>query len=81
MRGAAVAWVRDTQAHYGLSRTTAPASDLFDSELEAQVKEFQRRHQLQDDGIVGKMTLVYLSSYSASASAPVLAEATPVETR
>jgi general secretion pathway protein A len=81
MRGAAVAWVRDTLAHYGLSRTTAPASDLFDSELEAQVKEFQRRHQLQDDGIVGKMTLVYLSSYSASASAPVLAEATPVETR
>jgi len=81
MRGAAVAWVRDTLERYGLSRTTAPASELFDSELEAQVKEFQRRHQLQDDGIVGKMTLVYLSSYSGSASAPALAGSAQAEVR
>ena len=81
MRGAAVAWVRDTLERYGLSRTTAPASELFDSELEAQVKEFQRRHQLQDDGIVGKMTLVYLSSYSGSVSTPALAASTPAEIR
>jgi len=45
------------------------------------VKEFQRRHQLQDDGLVGKMTLVYLSSYSGSAAAPVLSSSTQAETR
>ncbi len=81
MRGASVAWVRDTLARYGLPRNAAPASELFDTELEAQVREFQRRHQLQDDGLVGKMTLVYLSNYSGSASAPVLSGATQAQTR
>lgn len=81
MRGPSVAWVRDTLARYGLPRNTSPASELFDSELEAQVKEFQRRHQLQDDGLVGKMTLVYLSNYSGNAAAPVLSSATQAETR
>jgi general secretion pathway protein A len=77
MHGASVAWVRDTLARYGLPRTTSPASEKFDTDLEAQVKEFQRRHQLQDDGIVGKMTLVYLSNYSGNASAPALSSSTP----
>ena len=81
MRGASVVWVRDTLARYGLPRHSAPASEVFDNELEAQVKEFQRRHQLQDDGIVGKMTLVYLSNYSGNASAPVLTSATQAEAR
>jgi len=81
MRGASVAWVRDTLARYGLPRKTLPTSEQFDTELEAQVKEFQRRHQLQDDGLVGKMTFVYLSSYSGNASAPVLSGPTQVETR
>lgn len=81
MRGAPVAWVRDTLARYGLPRASSPASETFDTELEAQVKEFQRRHQLQDDGVVGKMTLVYLSSYSGSASAPALSGSTQVEAR
>ena len=81
MRGASVAWVRDTLARNGLPRTTSPASELFDTELEAQVKEFQRRHQLQDDGVVGKMTLVFLSSYSGNASAPVLSGSTQAEVR
>jgi general secretion pathway protein A len=81
MRGAAVVWVRDTLARYGLPRHSAPASEVFDTELEAQVKEFQRRHQLQDDGLVGKMTLVYLSNYSGNASAPVLSSAMQTEVR
>jgi general secretion pathway protein A len=81
MRGASVVWVRDTLARYGLPRHSAPASEVFDAELEAQVKEFQRRHQLQDDGVVGKMTLVYLSSYAGNASAPVLSSTTQAEVR
>jgi murein L,D-transpeptidase YcbB/YkuD len=27
------------------------------------VKEFQRRHQLEDDGLVGKTTLILLTNY------------------
>jgi general secretion pathway protein A len=81
MRGASVAWVRDTLKRYGLPRSTQFTSELFDIELETQVKEFQRRHQLQDDGLVGKMTLVYLSNYSGNAAAPVLFSSTQKETR
>jgi general secretion pathway protein A len=76
MRGAPVAWVRDALARYGLPRNSAPDSDVFDTELEAQVKEFQRRHRLEVDGIVGKVTLVYLSNYSGRAPTPVLANST-----
>jgi general secretion pathway protein A len=72
MRGRPVAWVRDALARYGLTRTTQPASDLFDVELETQVREFQRRHQLEDDGVVGKMTLIYLSTYDTAVSQPLL---------
>jgi len=79
MRGESVVWVRDTLARYGLPRSTAPTSDVFDAELEAQVKEFQRRHQLQDDGLVGKTTLVFLSNYSGNASAPVLSSSSQAE--
>jgi general secretion pathway protein A len=73
MRGLPVAWVRDVLARYGLPRASAPASDAFDADLEAQVREFQRRHQLQDDGIVGKMTIVYLSTYDTNSTSPQLA--------
>ena len=79
MRGAPVVWVRDALTRAGFARATAAASDAFDGEIEAAVREFQRRHQLQDDGIVGTMTLVYLSSYSGQASAPVLAAASQAE--
>lgn len=77
MRGRPVAWVRDALAKYGLARTSAPASDMFDAELENQVREFQRRHQLEEDGVVGKMTLVYLSTYDGAAAQPLLLSAKP----
>jgi general secretion pathway protein A len=77
MRGRPVAWVRDALAKYGLARTSAPASDMFDAELETQVREFQRRHQLEEDGVVGKMTLVYLSTYDGAVAQPLLLSATP----
>jgi general secretion pathway protein A len=72
MRGNPVAWVRDVLARYGLPRVNAPKSELFDTDLETQVREFQRRHQLRDDGIVGKLTLVYLSTYDSNAHSPLL---------
>jgi general secretion pathway protein A len=72
MRGAPVVWVRDALAQYGLPRSSRPGSDVFDGELEGQVREFQRRHQLQDDGIVGRMTLIYLRTYDSNAQSPQL---------
>lgn len=77
MRGPAVAWVRDTLAHYGLPRAGNPKSEVFDPELETQVREFQRRHQLEDDGVVGKMTLIYLRTYDSNAESPQLTAAAP----
>ncbi len=77
MRGPAVAWVRDTLAHYGLPRAGNPKSEAFDAELENQVREFQRRHQLEDDGVVGKMTLIYLRTYDSNAESPQLTAAAP----
>lgn len=78
MRGASVEWVRDALARAGLTRISQPGSDAFDGELELRVKEFQNRHQIQDDGIVGKMTLVHLTNYSGDAAAPVLSPMTVV---
>lgn len=75
MRGAPVAWVRSVLQRYGLGQGDSGANDVFDAGLEGQVKEFQRRHQLQDDGIVGKMTLVYLSTFDTNASSPLLTSA------
>lgn len=75
MRGAPVAWVRSVLQRYGLGQGDTGANDVFDAGLEGQVKEFQRRHQLQDDGIVGKMTLVYLSTFDTNASSPLLTSA------
>lgn len=72
MRGASVEWVRDALARAGFTRISQPGSDIFDGELELRVKEFQNRHQIQDDGIVGKMTLVHLTNYSGDVAAPVL---------
>jgi len=74
-RGKRVAWVRDVLAQFGLARTTQQQSDVFDAELDGLVREFQRRHQLQDDGIVGKMSLIYLSTYESDAVSPQLTSA------
>jgi general secretion pathway protein A len=77
MRGPPVAWVRDALARYGLPRSLSPASDVFDTDLESRVREFQRRHQIEDDGVVGKQTLIYLSAHDVS-KPPLLSG--PVET-
>jgi len=75
MRGSPVVWVREALAHYGIPQSSSVPADLFDASLEAQVRDFQRRHQLQDDGIVGKMTLIYLRTYDSNAQSPQIAAA------
>ena len=49
----------------GVSAVT-PGSTLFDAELERAVRDFQRRHGLTEDGIVGKQTLAALNVTAAA---------------
>jgi general secretion pathway protein A len=76
MRGPLVLWVREM-----LSRSGNPAveliSDVYDAKLEAQVKEFQRQHRLDDDGVIGKMTWVQLSTHDERFTPPVLSGPAP----
>jgi general secretion pathway protein A len=69
-RGESVAWLRNTLARY--YRQPATPGDLFDAELERQVQEFQRRHQLPADGIAGLLTMMQLTNYDPAIAPPLL---------
>ena len=59
-----VVWLR--QALEAAQRLKLPADDpqYFDIPLQRQVMDFQRRHGLTADGVVGKQTLIQLNTYS-----------------
>lgn len=71
MRGQSVLWLRNTLSRYQGTPPASP-SDLFDQALETQVKQFQREHQLDDDGIVGNLTLIKLNAYDSMTTSPML---------
>ncbi len=71
MRGQSVVWLRNTLARYN-RQPGGERSDLFDKELETEVKSFQRAHHLEDDGIVGSLTLIKLNSYDPVTAPPML---------
>ncbi|MFQ5935097.1 MAG: AAA family ATPase [Acidiferrobacterales bacterium] len=72
MQGRSVLWLRNTLARSQGEPAATKKSDIFDSELEAQVKAFQRKHQLTDDGIVGRLTLLQLNTYDPVLAPPLL---------
>lgn len=86
MTGPGVVWLREALARSnGKPRSeepergkqaTAAKNNVFDAELEAQVKAFQRRLQLEDDGIVGRSTLIQLDGYETSGAPPLLSRST-----
>jgi len=59
-----VAWLR--QVLEVAQQVKLPAADpqYFDARLQEQVTEFQRRHGLRPDGVVGRQTLIRLDAYS-----------------
>jgi general secretion pathway protein A len=71
-RGEAVVWLRNILARYHGEPKLANGKDLFDRELEIQVKAFQRDHQLKLDGVVGRLTFIQLNTYDPEKAAPVL---------
>jgi general secretion pathway protein A len=73
MRGEPVRWLRQSLEHLaGRPAAAAPVSDLFDADLTAQVREFQRAHQLTVDGIAGVQTQIALAGALASPNTPLL---------
>lgn len=64
-RGPVVTWLRGALTRAGLP-TEATRADVFDATLEAKVKEFQRQHQVEEDGVVGQTTLILLTAYDTS---------------
>ena len=66
-----VAWLR--QSLEAVQQVKLPADDpqYFDTPLQRQVLDFQRRHGLTPDGVVGKQTLIRLNTYT-DRSVPLL---------
>ncbi|HUL17757.1 MAG TPA: AAA family ATPase [Steroidobacteraceae bacterium] len=73
MRGESVRWLRQSLQHErGLPGSSDPVSDVFDADLTAQVREFQRQHQLTVDGIAGVQTQIALAATQAAPNTPLL---------
>jgi general secretion pathway protein A len=71
-RGEAVVWVRDALARYRREPLATNSNDLFDKELEAQLREFQKRQRLTVDGVAGRTTLAQLQGYLPPGRSPTL---------
>ncbi|MDH5501529.1 MAG: peptidoglycan-binding protein, partial [Gammaproteobacteria bacterium] len=73
MRSENVLWLRQSLAALDSEyRGAVPDSNLFDAELEQQLKAFQQRHRLQVDGLAGQQTLIYINSLLALEGTPRL---------
>jgi general secretion pathway protein A len=75
MRGADVRWLRQSLQRLAHLESSAPPSDVFDAELTALVREFQRQHQLSVDGIAGRETQIALAAAVAGPGVPLLSAA------
>ena len=67
-------WLRDSLRRVNGLPTdeVSAANDRFDTELAAQVEDFQRKHRLSVDGIAGVQTQVALDAAINDASTPFL---------
>lgn len=72
-RSPSVAWLRRSLAELdGETATVANDSDYFDADLEARVRNFQRKNRLQVDGLAGEQTQIIINSMLAQDSTPRL---------
>ncbi len=72
MRGDDVRQLRERLERLQGVKSSEPASDLFDAQLGQLVRDFQRSHRLEVDGIAGLRTLLVLNSATAEPHTPVL---------
>ena len=75
MRGEQVRWLRQSLQRLRGLHSDAPVSDVFDADLSAQVREFQRQHQLTVDGIAGVQTQIALAGAVSGPDVPLLSAA------
>jgi general secretion pathway protein A len=80
-RGEAVLWLRDALARYRNEPLVAETNDLFDVPLRTQVMQFQSRHRLAADGVVGGETLAKLQGYFPAKSPVLIAANVAAEAR
>ena len=68
-----VVWLRQSLAAIDERYRTDPLdSDVFDTSLEQRVREFQRDHRLDVDGLVGRQTQIIINSLLAPNGTPRL---------
>lgn len=72
MTGDDVRWLRENLDRVNGYATAMHDSELFDQELQQNVREFQRRNRLRIDGIAGTQTLITLASTNSQPDTPVL---------
>jgi len=80
-RGEAIVWLRDALARYRGEPLVAQANDLFDKGLQGELMQFQSRHRLTSDGVVGQVTLAKLHGYMNGKSPTLSAKAATAEVR
>jgi len=71
-RSARVRWLRDSLRRVNGLPADEAGNDRFDTELAAQVEDFQRKHRLAVDGIAGVQTQVALDGAINDTSTPFL---------
>lgn len=72
-RGPAVAWLDQRLARWEGNAAQAGDRDVYDAALTQRVRNFQRAHRLQEDGVVGPLTMAHLATLT-DPEAPVLAQ-------
>lgn len=73
MQGEPVLWLRERLAALdGEDEAFDTGNAVFDNRLLRQVQDFQRRHQLQPDGLVGPRTQIMLNQHASPDTTPRL---------
>jgi len=72
-RGPSVLWLRQSLAEIDAQYVTdSPNSDVFDDDLQQNVRAFQRNHRLDVDGVAGQQTQIVINTLLAADDTPRL---------
>ncbi len=71
-RGSDVVWLREQMQHATGLTSIAPDPGYYDEGLKQLVQEFQRSQGLEDDGVAGPRTLIYLNNLERRSMVPHL---------
>jgi len=72
IRGNAALWLKQTLNKVEGIPNSAELDNLFDQDLEIRVKAFQKERYLNEDGVVGKQTMIHLNTALNDPTIPVL---------